>query len=388
MATRIHDEKDMAMLRRWLAENQDSQSEKIVGEFEAAFAEALGAEYVVAAASAMHGLQAALQACYVEPGDEVIVDPIVVFGGLAAMYANAVPVFADIDPRTFNMSPESVRNCITPRTRAIICTHFAGAPCDMDEIVAVAREHNLTVIEDCAHALYARHKGRLTGLLGDIGVFSFNNRKQLSTGQGGAMTFTDPKLYQEVRHLSFGRVPNRLAWNMAMPGLVAAVAISQLPKSREYVEQDLHTAELMNEAVADCEWIVPQYVLPGTSSTYHLWTALYRGDEHGVAMDEFHAVCVEEGADYFLFGFMPKNWQGRSARPAYAYPVFIEPLAYGKGCPTRCPHYKGHLDYAKPLCPHAERISPKMINTTLSPIRKERGERLAEGLHRAAQRFA
>jgi perosamine synthetase len=114
MATRFHDEHDLATLRRWLEGNQDSQAEKMVGEFETAFAEAVGAQHVIANASAMHGLQAALQACYIEPGDEVIVDPIVVFAGLAVMYCNAVPIFADIDSRTFNMSPESFRKYITP----------------------------------------------------------------------------------------------------------------------------------------------------------------------------------------------------------------------------------------------------------------------------------
>jgi perosamine synthetase len=387
MATRFHDEHDLATLRRWLEGNQDSQAEKMVGEFETAFAEAVGAQHVIANASAMHGLQAALQACYIEPGDEVIVDPIVVFAGLAVMYCNAVPIFADIDSRTFNMSPESFRKYITPRTRAVICTHFAGLPCDMDEIVTIAREHDLIVIEDCAHALYAQYKGHPAGLLGDVGVFSFNHRKQLSTGQGGAMTFTNPKLYEEVRRLTFGRVPSRLAWNMAMPGIVAAVALAQLPKSRQYVDEDRRNAALMNRAVEGCEWIVPQYVAPDTVSSYHLWTAFYKGEEHGIPMEDFKRVCVEEGADYFLFGFMPQNWQGIRARPAYAYPVFTTPLAYGKNCPTRCPHYQGNVDYTKELCPQAEQISPRLINTTLSPIRQERGEKLAEGLYRAVQRF-
>ncbi|MDQ3917965.1 MAG: DegT/DnrJ/EryC1/StrS family aminotransferase [Acidobacteriota bacterium] len=389
MANRFYDDDDLKSVRRWFEGNQDSASEKMVAEFEAAFGEAVGATHVAAVANAMHGLQMALQACYVGPGDEVIVDPIVVFGGLAAMYCNAVPVFADIDPRTFNMSPESLRAKITPRTRAVICTHFGGLPCEMDEIVSVAREHNLVVIEDCAHALYATYKGRPAGLIGDVGVFSFNHRKQLSTGQGGAMTFANEKLYQEVRRLHFGRVPARISWNAQMPGVVAAVALSQLPKSRRYVEDDHRNAELMDQAVAGCAFIAPQSV-PGHSwSAQHLWTADYRGEEHGIPMDDFRRACQEEGADYFLFGFMPANWQGIKASPAYAYPVFTDPAGCGNGCSAACPRYDGGESLReRNVCENAERISPRLINTTLSPISQERVERLAEGLHRAVRRFS
>lgn len=380
MADRWYDEDDLANIRRWFEGNQDSASEKMIGELEVAFGEAVGAQYVVAVGNAMYGLQAALQAIYIKPGEEVIVDPIVVFGGLAAMYCNAVPVFADIDPRTFNMSPQSLRERITPRTRAVICTHFGGLPCEMDEIMAIAREHDLVVIEDCAHALYSKYKDRPAGLIGDVGVFSFNHRKQLSTGQGGIVTFTNETLYKEVRRLNFGRVPERLSWNGQMPGPVAAIALSQLPKSRKYVEDDHRNARLMNEAVAGCDWIAPQLVPEHSWSAQHLWSAEYRGDERGIPMDDFRQVCIEEGADYFLFGFMPKDWKGIKASPSYAYPVFTEPES--------CPHAGGGRRYEPARCETAERISPRLINTTLSPIRQERVERLAEGLHRAVRRFA
>lgn len=379
MADRRYDEDDLANIRRWFEGNQDSASEKMIAEFEEAFGEALGARYVVAVGNAMYGLQAALQAIYIKPGEEVVVDPIVVFGGLAAMYCNAVPVFADIDPRTFNMSAQSLRERITPKTRAVICTHFGGLPCEMDEILSVAREHDLVVIEDCAHALYSRYRDRPAGLVGDVGVFSFNHRKQLSTGQGGVVTFTNEALYKEVRRLNFGRVPERLSWNGQMPGPVAAIALSQLPKSRKYVEDDHNNARLMNDAVAGCEWIAPQFVPQHSWSAQHLWSADYRGEERGIPMDEFRRVCIEEGADYFLFGFMPKDWKGIKASPSYAYPVFTEPES--------CPHAFGGGRYEPARCENAERISPRLINTTLSPITQERVERLAEGLHRAVRRF-
>jgi dTDP-4-amino-4,6-dideoxygalactose transaminase len=364
----------------------------MITELESLFSARLNADRVIAVGSAMDGLQLALQACQVGPGVEVVVDPIVTFGGLAVMYCNGVPIFADINPNTYNMSSESLRSRITKRTKAIICTHFAGLPCEMDEIISIARENNLIVIEDAAHALFSQYKGQYAGLLGDVGVFSFNHRKQLSTGQGGMVTFRNQTLYEEVKSiLTFGRVPKRLAWNTNMPGIVAAVAISQLDKAEDYVREDHWGADLMNEAIAACPWLVKQYVPDYCWSSQHLWAATYRGDQYGVNSDEFKRVCKEEGADYFLFGFMPPNWENVVGSPVYAYPVFSEPRAYGtsygEGCPIRCPWYDGNVNYKPGYCSVAEDISPRMMNTTLSPITRNRISGLAEGLHRAISRI-
>src|SRR6266550_3784941 len=163
----------MDSLRQWLDTNQDSASEKMIGKLEETISRDYPTKRVLATNSAMAALHLALQTIGVGPGDEIIVDPIVVFAGMAAMFQNAVPVFADIDPRTFNIDPASVRSRITPRTKAIICTHHFGNICDVDALLTIAREHNLPLVEDCAHALFATRDGKYAGLFGDFAAFSF-----------------------------------------------------------------------------------------------------------------------------------------------------------------------------------------------------------------------
>src|SRR5687768_16831477 len=139
-------------------------------EFEARVRERLGCKYAIAIHSAMAGLQMALMTTGVGEGDEVICDPMVPFGSKAVLYQYARPVFADIDRATHNMDPKSVRERITDRTKAILVTHLWGMPAPMDELMAIAREHRLGVVEDCAHSLFATLDGKETGTFGTAGI--------------------------------------------------------------------------------------------------------------------------------------------------------------------------------------------------------------------------
>ncbi|MDH7571414.1 MAG: DegT/DnrJ/EryC1/StrS family aminotransferase, partial [Armatimonadota bacterium] len=192
--------RDMELLREVIESgNLCSLSGAMTPRFEAAFAQRLGVRHAIACNSAMSGLHVALAAAGVGPGTEVIVDPIVHFAGFAVMYHNGVPIFADVDARTHNIDPESIATRVTPRTRAIVCTHLWGLPCEMDAVMEVARQHNLVVVEDCAHALFARYRGRYTGTLGHIGVFSFQQSKHLATGDGGMIVTNDDALHEAMR---------------------------------------------------------------------------------------------------------------------------------------------------------------------------------------------
>jgi len=141
VATRQYGTEEFDNLRRWLETNQDSNSEKMVAELLDLISRDYPAKRLIMTNSCMGALHIALQTVGVGPGDEIIVDPIVVFGGMAAMYHNAVPIFADVDLGTFNIDPASIARRITPRTKAIICTHEFGNICDMEAILAIAREH-------------------------------------------------------------------------------------------------------------------------------------------------------------------------------------------------------------------------------------------------------
>jgi perosamine synthetase len=378
----------LSSLQRWLDTNQDSVSEKMIGELEQLIAQDYRTHRVLATNSAMGSLHLALQTIGVGPGDEVIVDPIVVFAGMAVMFQNAVPVFADIDLDTFNIDPASVRARITPRTRAIICTHHFGSICDMDELLKIAREHNLPVVEDCAHSLFATRQNKYAGLFGDFAAFSFNHRKQLSTGQGGFLLVNTEEFAEKSKDKGFGRVPARLNWNYQMPGLVAALALTQWEPAKEYVRKDAELARLYSQAIEGCGWLVPQQIPEENWCAYHIWAAIYKGDEVGIEYDNFMKVLRENGGDYFLPSFMPYGAFGLKPSPVYRYPLFSEPLAYTKRCPTYCPHYEGEVDFSEGLCPQAEYLVPRMLNTVLSPVEDERIHRYADALHQTVKFFS
>jgi perosamine synthetase len=388
VTTRRYGTEEFTNLRRWLDANQDSQSEKIVGELQEVIARDYPAKRLIMTNSAMGALHIALQTVGVGPGDEVIVDPIVVFGGMAAMFHNAVPIFADVEPDTFNIDPTSIRQRITPRTKAIICTHQFGNICDMAAITAIAKEHNLAVIEDCAHALFATRDGKYAGLFGDFAAFSFNHRKQLSTGQGGFLLVNTDEFAEKAKDKNFGRVPARLNWNYAMPGVIAALALAQWEPAKEYVRNDHQLAQLYSDAVARCSWLAPQVVPKENWCAYHIWGAVYTGDAAGVDYDAFMSVLRQNGGDYFLPSFMPYGAFGLKPSPSYRYPIFTEPLAYTKRCPTFCPHYEGVADYSEGACPNAEYLVPRLFNTVLSPIEDERIKRYAEALHKTVLHFS
>lgn len=388
MTTRRYDDQDIDSLRTWLNSNQDSASEKMIGKLEELISHDYPAHRVWATNSAQGALHLALQTIGVGPGDEVIVDPIVVFAGMAAMFHNSVPVFADVDPNTFNIDPASIRAKISPRTKAIICTHHFGSVCDIEAILEIAREHNLPVVEDCAHSLFATRKGKYAGLFGDFAAFSFNHRKQLSTGQGGFLLVNTEEFAEKSKDKGFGRVPARLNWNYQMPGLVAALALTQWERAKEYVRRDAELAQLYSQAVEDCSWLVPQKICADNWCAYHIWAATYKGDEVGIKYDDFMKVLRENGGDYFLPSFMPYGAFGLKPSPVYRYPIFAEPLAYTKRCPTFCPHYEGEVDFSEGLCPHAEYIVPRMFNTVLSPVEDERIRRYADALAQTVKHFS
>lgn len=376
MADRVFTSAEFDALRRWLEANQDSRSERMIGELEQAIAADYPALRVLATSSCMGALSIALQTIGIGAGDEVIVDPVVVFGGMAVLYHNGTPVFADVDSGSYNMDPASVRERITSRTKAIVCTHHFGNICEIEELLAIAAEHGIPVVEDCAHALHATRRGKAAGLFGHFAAFSFNHRKQISTGQGGFLLINDPAFVELSLDKAFGRVPATLTWNYAMPGIVAALAIAQWPHARDYVDQDIAGARLYDEAISKCRFLRRQEVPSDNCSSFHIWAATFDGDEHGVNYDLFIDRLKANGGDYFLRSFMPYGAFGLDPSPVYRYPLFNEPRV------------QTQRTYDAGLCPNAERLVPRMFNTVLSPVEWERIERYADALHRTAAEFA
>ena len=275
MSKKVFDAEDIAAVTRVLESGVLGAGTEVAA-LEQEFAAALGANHGIACNAAMGGLHAALLAVGVGAGDEVVCDPMVLFGGLAVLYTGAMPVFADVDEHTHNMDPASLAERITPRTKAIVVTHHWGEPADMEGILAVANTHKLPVIEDCAHALFGEWRGRSTGTLGAVGVFSFNSSKHVSTGDGGIAVTDDAYLNEQMRAIiTFGAAPVRVANNYRMTELTAAVARVQMRRARGYVAEDRASAQLYAAAVEGCAWLRPQQAGADSVHSYHLWVAAF-----------------------------------------------------------------------------------------------------------------
>src|SRR5688572_12235477 len=180
-----------------------------VAEFEQRFADMHGCKYGIAVVNGTVSLRIGLMAAGLRAEDEVIVPPYTFFSTASAVIeANAVPVFADVDPNTFNLNPESVEAAITGRTKAIIPVHFAGQPADMDALMTIAGKHKLIVIEDAAHAHGASYKNRPAGSIGHMASFSFQSSKNMTAGEGGIITTNDDSLADSCRSIhNCGRIP-------------------------------------------------------------------------------------------------------------------------------------------------------------------------------------
>jgi len=384
MPVRIFDDRELQAVKRVLdSGNLSSMGGKATAEFEAAFAQAVGVRYGVAMNCAMSVLHSAVMAAGAGAGDEVICDPVCVFGAVAAMYNNAVPVFVDINPVTWNLDPDLIEAKVTERTKAIIVTHVCGLPAEMDRIMAVAKKHSLIVIEDCAHSLFATYKGKCTGSWGHIGSFSFQMSKQMALGDGGMGVTSDEQLAKSLDLNSgaptFYAVAYGLHFNYRMNEQTAAIGLVQLERARQYVDGLIENAALYDAAVQGCDWIILQRGPDHALHTFHLWGATFRGDEKGISIEDFKRVLKEEGAPVSV---------GYTNMPAYKHPLIAQRLGYGRGCPLDCPFYTGTNNrYPDGLCPVAEDILPRMmLGYPFGP--KEDHERGAAKLRRVIERLS
>lgn len=266
-----------------------------IAEFEEAFAKYVGSKYAVALSSGTAALHACCFAIDIKPGDEVITTPLT-FAASAncVLYCGGTPVFADVDPYTYNISPEEIEKHITDKTRAIIPVHFTGQPCDMDHIHEIARKHNLFVIEDAAHATGAEYNGRKIGSISDMTIFSFHPVKHMTTCEGGMVTTDNEKLYKKIRAFRaycITKDPELLEdkedgpWHYEMQGLgynyrisdvMCALGISQLKKIDSFVNRRREVAGRYNEEMKDFEHIVLPYQAEGCKSSWHLYTILIK----------------------------------------------------------------------------------------------------------------
>ena len=250
---------------------------KSVSAFESEFAAYCGASFAIGVGNGTDALQLALMACDIGPGDEVITAPnSATFTALAISAVGARPVFVDIHPDTYNMDPQKLEAAIGPHTRAIMPVHLFGQPADMDPILAIARRHDLLVIEDAAQAHGALYRGQRVGTLGDIGCFSFYPSKNLGAfGDGGAVTTNRPDIAERVRMLRHGGQKSRydhqlLGINSRLDEIQAAILRVKLPYLDRWNDRRRHIAALYTALLGDSQVEAP-LELPNASHVYHLY---------------------------------------------------------------------------------------------------------------------
>jgi dTDP-4-amino-4,6-dideoxygalactose transaminase len=277
-----------------------------VGDFEKAYAEALGAKDCVATSSGTASLLTALAAIGIEAGDEVIVSPFTFIATYNAVLAHhALPVFADTDPATLTMDPASIESRITERTRAIVPVHIYGMPCDMDAINVIAKKHNLAVVEDACQAWLAEYKGRKCGTLADLGCFSFQNSKHLPSGEGGAVTGLNQKHLDRARSYhdcgrAFGTHQGKGSFsrglNYRMTHYQAVMLRQQLDKLLADTERRRQNADRLTAGLREIPGIEPVRLPENSRAVWHLYPFRYNPEEfHGMPRIKFMRALSREG---------------------------------------------------------------------------------------------
>jgi perosamine synthetase len=353
--------------------------------FEEAFAKKVGAKKAMAKNSAMSGLVEAVSVSGAGTGFEVIVDPIVHFGGLAAIYFNAVPRFADVKRDTYNMDPDLLLANITPLTRAVIVTHMWGQCAQIDTIAEICRDKGLFLIEDCAHAMNATWKGKHAGTFGDLGVFSFQEFKQLSTGDGGMTVTNNEELFEKMRTAWWfsGESPKFVYINYRMNEVTAAVGLAQLEKVDDIISGTYNrTLAVLDGAIKGCEWLKARHVPKQAGMSGYWWACTWEGDKHGLSYEKFKQVEQELGIG-LRFGF--------NFYPAYEFPFFRESTAYRTqpDCPVRCPFYtaKSNYRYTWGLAPVTEDLMQRLITVNLIFLSIPAATRMAELIRESIRRM-
>ncbi len=319
---------------------------------EQALCAAFGVKYAIAMNSGTATLHCALMAAGVGPGDEVISPALtVIMDAAATIHAGAIPVYADVDPQTFNIDPEDIERKITVRTKAIITVALYGLPPGMDPIMDIAKRHNLVVIEDNAQCFLPQAK-----MKGDFASYSFENSKHISCGEGGIVVTDNEKYAERVRKLGGhgykhlcadeGRVRLRqddfqrpdykrfdtVGWNYRLSEFSAAIALAQLERLDELVALRIGSANIFQDIMTTCDYLIPQYVPPNYTNSYYALGVLYEGERSvGVSWIDFRKKYIENGGDG-IYG-------------ACSVP-YLEPALEDR------PH---------DVCPVAEQLQPKLM---------------------------
>ena len=375
----------------------NKESAHMLGRFEQAFAEKFGACYAISMNSGSGTLVAGLMAAGVGPGDEVLVPALTMAAtAFSVIHVGAVPVFVDSDPRTYNLDPEDARRKTTEFTRAIMPVSIYGLSPDFDPIMALAKEHDLAVIEDDAQTLLGNYKGRMVGTIGHAGSFSFQGSKHMTTGGDGGMMITNDEEYavrirkaavqgyrtleakpgstmiprDERQDWRFER-HDSLGYNFRMSAPQAALGMGQLERLELLVDARRCIAHLYDQIIAEegCAWLIPPYTPEGYEHTYWAYPLMLDETKLGVDWQQFRQKFIELGGDGLYGCYTPVPME----------PVFRELSFYGdkSRSPLYDPRYRGQVkSYGPADCPVLERFRKGLclLKTGMQTLDKVEGQ--------------
>ena len=358
-----------------------------------------GAQHCKCVSSGTAALISSLFAAGVGPGDEVLTVAYTwVATPGAVLRLNAVPIFADIDPRTFCMDIEDARKKITPQTKVILPVDFYGHPAPISELMELAREHDILVIEDACQASTGEIDGVKLGNIADMTAFSWSGKPIYSSAGGGAYLTNDRKLYE--RALLMGQHPTAIMGLAADPDVrryasmggtgdnmraVGMDAMDQLITADARTNARIRNCEFLTERLSSVPGITPPYVRPGCKHVYHYYTCLWDPDEYGVSRNRFCEALNAEGVyavAYVMdanYRFAPESKPIQAGGPIHLRTIFQERNLYGKGCPFQCPHVKSPPVYKEGDLPVSEATAQRefcLAQAHLSPPCDERDTQL------------
>ena len=311
--------------------------------FEKEFAEYIGVEHAVAMTNGTVALDVALKALKIGPGDEVITSAFsFIASGNCILFQNAKPVFADIDPKTFNIDPLDVAEKITAKTKALIPVHLFGQPANMDALMEIAQDNGIALVEDAAQAHGAEYKGQKTGSIGDVGCFSFYATKNMTVGEGGMITTNDPKLADKARLLiNHGQSRKyhheTLGYNYRMTELCAAIGSVQLRKLDGFNMKRIENSRLLSNGIRGFTGLTVPYVDNDVKHVFHQYVV--REDSYRLDRDELADRLTEHGVGVAVH---------------YPVPIYRQPL-YQK------------LGYSGAVCPNTEEACSRVLSLPVHP---------------------
>jgi dTDP-4-amino-4,6-dideoxygalactose transaminase len=328
-----------------------------VRHFEEKATRYFGVKHVVAVNSWTSGLIAAVGAIGIEPGDEIITTPWTMAAtATAILHFNGIPVFADIDPISFNIDPATVEKLISPRTRAIMAVDIFGQSADMRALRAIADRHGIKLLSDTAQAPGAMQDNRYAGTLADIGGYSLNYHKHIHSGEGGIIVTDDERLANRMRLIrnhaeavvrtnNHDELNNMLGYNFRLGEIEAAIASVQLDKLAQRVASRQKVAEAVSAGLAGLKGLTLPVTAPGNSHVYYVYGMTLDVDALGVSRARIAEALGAEGVPWLVVGY----------QNIHLLPLFQQKIAYGsKGFPWNQPFVSRNIDYRAGICPVAE----------------------------------